>query len=67
MLVKLRITGKVSYSTTRPKLEKTLTALENSNIILTVKFERISVMVWGCNSAKGIGDLVFIQNKMNAQ
>lgn len=46
---------------------KPLKALENRNIIPTVKFGKLSVMVWGCISSKGVGDLVFIENTMDAQ
>ena len=34
---------------------KPLTALENKNLIPTVKFGKLSVMVWGCISSKGVG------------
>ena len=32
-----------------------MTALENKNLILTIKFEKLSLMVWNCISSKGIG------------
>ena len=34
---------------------KPLTALENKNLIPTVKFGKLSVMVWDCISSKGVG------------
>ena len=34
---------------------KPLTALKNKNLIPTVKFWKLSVMVWGCTSSKGVG------------
>ena len=34
---------------------KPLIALENKNLVPAVKFEKLSVMVWGCISSKGVG------------
>jgi len=34
---------------------KALTALENGNIIPTFKFGKLSVMIWGCISSRGVG------------
>ncbi|KAH8292658.1 hypothetical protein KR044_013326, partial [Drosophila immigrans] len=33
----------------------------------TVKFGKLSVMVWGCISCKGVGEIAFIENTMNAE
>lgn len=46
---------------------KPLTALENKNIIPTVKFGKLSVMVWGCISAKGVGVLKIIEDNMTKE
>lgn len=32
----------------------------------SVKFGKLSVMVWGCISSKGVGELVFIEKIMHA-
>ena len=34
---------------------KTLTALENKNLIPTIQFGKLSVMAWGCISSKEVG------------
>ena len=44
---------------------KPLQALENKNLIPTIKFGKLSVMVWGCILSHGVGDLVFIDGNMN--
>lgn len=46
---------------------KALTALEKRNIIPTVKFRKMSIMIWGCISSKGVGDLALIETTMDAQ
>lgn len=46
---------------------KPLKALERQNIIPTVKFGKMSIMIWGCISSKGVGDLAFIETTMDAQ
>lgn len=46
---------------------KALTSLEKRNIIPTVKFGKLSIMIWGCISSKGVGDLAFIEATMDAQ
>ena len=33
---------------------KPLTALENKNLIPTVKFGKLSIMIWGCIISKGV-------------
>ena len=42
---------------------KTLTALENRNLVATVKFGILFVMVWGCISIKGV-DVIRILNEI---
>lgn len=44
-----------------------LKALENKNITPTVKFGKLSVMVWGCISSQGVGNLVFINGNMDQE
>lgn len=46
---------------------KPLTALENRNVIPTVKFGKLSVMIWGCISSRGVGNLAFIESTIDAQ
>ena len=41
--------------TDRKEFREELTALENKNRIPTVKFGKLSVMIWGCISSKGVG------------
>ena len=43
---------------------KPLTALENKNLIRTVKFGKLSVMVWGCISSKGVGAIRILDKIM---
>lgn len=45
---------------------KPLTVLQPQNIIPTVKFGKLSVMIWGCISSRGVGKLAFIEKNMNA-
>lgn len=40
--------------------------LESKYVDATVKFNRGNVMVWGCFSSKGVGRLVFIDDKMDS-
>lgn len=41
------------------------TALEKNNVASTVKHGGGGVMVWGCMAAAGVGNLVFIEGKMD--
>lgn len=41
------------------------TAMVEKNLIRTVKYGGGSVMVWGCMSTAGVGNLVFIEGKMD--
>ena len=43
---------------------KPLTALENKNLIPTVMFGKLSVMVWGCISGKGVGVIRIVDEIM---
>ena len=45
---------------------KPLSALEKQNIIPTIKFGKMSLMMWGCISSHGVGKLAFIESTMNA-
>ena len=40
-----------------------MTAIENKNLISTVNFGTLSVMVWGCISSKGV-DVIRISDEM---
>lgn len=46
---------------------KPLTALQNKNIIPTVKFGKLSVMVWGCICSKGVGEIRIIEDNMTKE
>lgn len=46
---------------------KPLTALQNKNIIPTVKFGKLSVMVWGCISCRGVGEIKIIPEIMTKE
>lgn len=46
---------------------KPLTALENKNLIPTVKFGKLSVMVWGCISSKGVGVIRILDEIMTKE
>lgn len=56
------------YNEGPPKVwRKVSKAYDKANIIPTVKFGKLSVMVWACISSQGVGELVFIENTMNAE
>ena len=57
------------YYHDRPQrvLRKPLTALENKNLIPTVKFEKLTVMVWGCISSKGVGVNRILDERMTKE
>ena len=57
------------YYHDRPQrvLRKPLTALENKNLIPTVKFGKLSVMVWGCISSKGVGVIRILNEIMTKE
>lgn len=46
---------------------KPKTALQAKNIVPTVKFGKLSVMVWGCISSKGVGELRIFSEIMNKE
>lgn len=46
---------------------KPLTALQNNNIIPTVKFGKLSVTVWGCISSKGVGEIRILEDIMTKE
>ena len=46
---------------------KPLTALENNNLIPTVKFGKLSVMAWGCISSKGVGVIRILDEIMTKE
>lgn len=43
-----------------------LTSLKQQNIIPTVKFGKMSIMIWGCISSQRVGNLAFIDSTMDA-
>lgn len=45
---------------------KPLTSLKQQNIIPTVKFGKMSIMIWGCISSQGVGNIAFIDSTMDA-
>lgn len=53
------------HSKSRHVWRKTKTAFENKNLIPTVKHGGGNVMVWGCFSAAGPGQLTIIESTMN--
>jgi len=57
------------FSNNGPKKiwRKLLTALHSKNKIPTEKFGKLSVMVWGCISSKGVGELKFIEENMKKE
>lgn len=46
---------------------KPKSALQQKNIIPTVKFGKLSVMVWGCISSKGVGELRIFNERMTKE
>ena len=46
---------------------KPLIALENKNFIPTVKFRKLSVMVWVCVSSKGVGVIKILDEIMTKE
>lgn len=54
------------HSKSRHVWRKTKTAFENKNLIPTVKHGGGNVMVWGCFSAAGPGQLTIIESTMNS-
>ena len=46
---------------------KSLTALENKILIPTVKFGKLSVMVWGCKSRKEVGVIRILDEIMTEE
>jgi len=57
------------YSNNGPKTiwRKPLEALNSKHIIPTIKFGKLSVMVWGYISSKGVGELKFIEENMTKE
>ena len=55
----------VFYNSNRKIWRKDGTRLSDKNIIPTIKHGGGSVMVWGCMSHKGVGNLVFIDEIMD--
>ena len=43
------------YDGRRNLWRKPLTSLENKNLIVTIKYGKLYIMVWGCIFNKGIG------------
>ena len=46
---------------------KPVTALENKNLIPTVKSGRLMVLVWGCISSKGVGVIRILDEIMTKE
>ena len=46
---------------------KPLTGLEDKNLIPRVKFGKLSVMVWGCTSSKGVGVIGILNEIMTKE
>lgn len=46
---------------------KPLTTLKNKNIIPTVKYGKLSVLVWGCISSKKVGETKIITDIMTKE
>ena len=42
-------------------------AYSPKNMVATIKFGSDSIMIWGCFSAKGMGKILVIDGKKNAQ
>lgn len=56
------------YNDGTPRVwRKPLIALDNRNIFPTVKFGKFAVMIWGCISIRGVGNIAFIENTMDVK
>lgn len=78
---KVKVTGKsdnIQFTTIETKIElfghdsrnhlwrKDGDAFKQKNTVPTVKFDGGSIMVWGCFSEKGTGNVSVIDGRMNA-